>query len=142
MAIFNAQRICDLWLAVVLGFMTHTLLEFLPLFFGQSIAAESADISALPTTNWMMVAILTLPLLLVVLINLSEAVWLRYLNIAVAALFLVLNISHPMELFGQDVFAYHQLAVMLLIIVANLALVYVAWLWVKATQGSPAVQQA
>lgn len=125
------QRISTLWLVVLFGLVTHTLVEFLPLFFKDTIVADGADIAQLGTANWMVTVMMTLPLLLVTLINLTNAKWLRYLCLVIAGLFLLLNASHPMELFEAEKIAYHQLLIMLITLFANIVLVLFCWKWTK-----------
>lgn len=125
------QRISTLWLVVLFGLVTHTLVEFLPLFFKDSIAADGVDIAQLGTANWMVTVMMTLPLLLVTLINLTNAKWLRYLCLVIAGLFLLLNASHPMELFEAEEIAYHQLLIMLITLFANIVLALFCWKWTK-----------
>lgn len=125
------QRIINLWLAVLLGLITHTIVELLPLFFKDSIVAEGADIAHLNSANWMVTAMMVLPLFLITLINLTDRKWLRYLCLVIAGLFLLLNASHPMELFEAETIAYHQLVIMLCTLFANIALVLACWKWTK-----------
>lgn len=125
------QRISTLWLVVLFGLVTHTLVEFLPLFFKDTIVADGVDIAQLSTANWMVTVMMTLPLLLVTLINLTNAKWLRYLCLVIAGLFLLLNASHPMELFEAEKIAYHQLLIMLITLFANIVLVLSCWKWTK-----------
>jgi|ACQI01.1.fsa_nt_gi uncharacterized membrane protein len=132
------QKLINLWLVIVAGFIIHNMLNILPLFFDQSIAAEGADAAQIAGATWMMLVFFTLPLLMVLLIQMCNPNRIKYVNMVVAGLFLLLNVTHPMELIGQEPFAWHQLILMVFIAIVNIALAYLSWKWLreKANQES------
>lgn len=126
------QNLAILWLIMISGVVAHTLLGMLPLFFGQSIAAEGAGEADVSAALWITLAMFLLPLIIAMLLVTLKGNGLRWPNLVIAALFLLLNLTHPLELIGSDSIPWHQLVLMLFMIVLNALLVKQSWHWLKA----------
>lgn len=125
------QNLAILWLIMISGVVAHTLLGMLPLFFGQSIAAEGAGEADVSAALWITLAMFLLPLIIAMLLVTLKDNGLRWPNLVIAALFLLLNLTHPLELIGSDSIPWHQLVLMLFMIVLNALLVKQSWHWLK-----------
>lgn len=125
------QRIGVLWLIMLAGFVVHTLLGLLPVFFGQSVAMPNAQEGDLVVATWMTLATTLLPLLLAMLLVAWQGNALRWPNLIVAVLFLLLNLVHPLETLEAEVTPWHQLLLMAFMIVLGIVLVVQSWRWVK-----------
>lgn len=126
------QKISNLWFVILFGLTVHTLLSLMPLFFVPAIGPEDGTLEGVESAKWFTLILNVIPLLLVVLIQLLSAKWLKLTNFVVSALLLVMNGLHPMELFGGESVDWSQFVLMLFIFLTNLALAAQSWKWFKS----------
>lgn len=125
------QRISVLWLIMLAGLVVHTLLSLLPVFFAQSVAVPNAQESDLAAATWMTLAMMLVPLVLAMLLVILNGNTLRWPNLVFAAVFLLLNLTHPLETLEAEIVPWHQLVLMSFMIVLSAVLLAQSWRWIK-----------
>lgn len=122
-------KITHFWFVLLFGYVLHTILMMIPVFYGQSLAAEGADPEGINTAKWFNLIVYLVPMVLILMIQASSLRILRYINLLFVALFFLLNTLHPMELLGASETDWTQLILMIFIIIFNAFLIYYSWRW-------------
>lgn len=132
------SQIIVLWLMTVGGFVCHSIMDLLPLFWNQSIAVDASGTA--PASMLLMMATLSLLLPscgIFCLLPTCPKRWLLWVNTVLATVIGLFNIVHAyMELPSDNAAQY---IVMPLMIVVGLCLAWKSWQVVLPTK--PAVHQ-
>lgn len=117
-------RIIFLWLLVLVGFMLHNGYHLAELFFGIDIKIPDAN-GTVPVSAHIFKIIADLPILLLILATLYSTSRMFYRFSFVCALLLcLLNAWHFVGTVSHDVRDFSQIALLLVIFIANLILVH------------------
>lgn len=125
------NKMTNLWLLFILGGLIHTMMELLPLFFVSSIVVDGGSSEHIMPAVWFTLIMYMIPMLLILAIQFIEATWLRVINLVAAVIALLLNISHPAELFEAPEINIPQLILMSFLIVLSVLLTSQSWKWFK-----------
>lgn len=125
------SKIVNLWFLFILGGLIHTVVELLPLFFMPSIVIEGASTDGIAVATWFSIVMYLIPMTLILAIQLTEATWLRLVNLVVAVAALLLSAMHPMELFEAEELNVAQLLLMSFIVLSMIVLVAQSWCWFR-----------
>lgn len=109
-----------LWVLIVLGFLTHTLADVMPAFWGESIVAMPGGVAPKGMIAFMLILTYTLPALAILGLVYGKCKAYRIANAVLACIFGVFCILHMGE--WVDTFNPVQLAVMPLMAVIGVVL--------------------
>ena len=126
----NSTKIIALWGIILIGLIFHSLIEMTPLFFGASIAIPDATGTMPASLGWFSLVFYLIPMICIVEILYLSSAWVKISNLAVSALFLLLNTVHFVEdgIIGQNIIQ----AILLLFVLFSSVLLFVAsWKWEK-----------
>lgn len=127
------QKIVVLWLMTMCGFVCHTIMDLLPLFWGQRIAIS--DSGAAPQSMLLMMSVLSLliPVCgIFCVLSCRTGKWKKVVNVALATLIALFNIVHAcMELPSDNAAQY---VVMPMLIIIGICLAWHSYKLLKSEQ--------
>lgn len=113
------QTLALLWLTLLLGVLTHSVLGFVPMLYGGEPLKQSENLQGL---LWQLTLVFSTYLALVLALLLVESNWFKWLNMIASGFFLLSNTLHAgVHLFLSPV-EWHQ--VLLLTLVAGINAVH------------------
>lgn len=124
----NPFKIIILWSLILLGFIFHSLLATMPLFFGESITTPDATGTMPEWMNWMALAIYMIPMLMITVTLYTAAKWHTVTNLILAVLFVGINAMHLFEEFGNSGI---QTVLLSFILILSLLLILSSYRWFR-----------
>jgi len=111
------NKIIILWQLYLFGMVFHTLISLMPIFFGASVAIESATGVMPESIGWKLLVFLVLPMICITVSLFTNAKWHRLSNLVVAALFTLASLMHLINDGGSSIFQAILLSYVLVVTV-------------------------
>lgn len=125
----NQLRVIVLWGLFLLGLTFHSLLEFMPLFFGVNIAMSGATGSMPGWMNWVFLSFYLIPMICITIALFISSKWYKIINLIFAALFTFFNVYHLVEHTSEGMGV--QPVLLTYIFIASVLLTLVSYRWLK-----------
>jgi hypothetical protein len=122
------NQISSLWTAFLLGLLFHTDLGLMPLFHGQNIA-HSHDSSDISWLLWLMLAFFVPPLSAIVLSAFTATKSYRIGHFWLTVIYSFLNFAHLIADLWVSPIAWHQIALMMILVLIGILLNLVSYRW-------------
>jgi len=129
----NRTKIITLWLVFLFGMTFHSLLAFMPLFWGQSIAMSPEQIAKNPMASsmWMVLFFFLLPMIVIAVTLFIETKWYKVTNFVLSILFTLMNIWHLMGHFGETPVDPRQIVLLTFVLISGILLNIVSYRWIR-----------
>jgi hypothetical protein len=124
------NQISALWTAFLLALLFHTDLGLMPLFHGQNIA-HSHDPSDISWLLWLMLAFFVPPLCAIILCTFTASKSYRTGHFGLTVLYSLLNFAHLIADLLVSPIAWHQIALMTILVLIGILLNLVAYRWMR-----------
>ncbi len=93
----NSTKIIVLWNVILFGFIFHSLIEMMPLFFGVNIAIPEATGNMPSSMAWMSLIFYIVPMLCIAGMLYVTSSWFKILNLILSSIFVLMNAWHLIE---------------------------------------------
>jgi hypothetical protein len=129
----NRAKIITLWMVFLFGMTFHSLLAFMPLFWGGSIAMSPEQIAKNPMASsmWMVLLFFLIPMIIIVLTSFIETKWYRITNFVFTLLFTMMNIWHLTGHLGEIPVDHRQIVLLTFVLLSGVMLNIVSFKWLK-----------
>lgn len=129
----NRTKIITLWIVFLFGMTFHSLLAFMPLFWGGSIAMSPEQIAKNPMASsmWMVLLFFLLPMIIIAVTLFIEAKWYKVTNFVFTLLFTMMNIWHLIGHLGESPVDPCQIVLLTFVLISGILLNVVSYRWIK-----------
>lgn len=129
----NRAKIITLWVVFLFGMTFHSLLAFMPLFWGGSIAMSPEQIAKNPMASsmWMVLFFFLMPMIVIAVTLFIEAKWYRITNFVFTLLFTMMNIWHLIGHFGESPVDPCQIVLLTFVLISGILLNIVSLKWIR-----------
>lgn len=129
----NRAKIITLWVVFLFGMTFHSLLAFMPLFWGGSIAMSPEQIAKSPMASsmWMVLLFFLLPMIIIAITLFIEAKWYKVTNFVLSILFTLMNIYHLIGHFGETSVDPRQIVLLTFVLISGILLNIVSYRWIR-----------
>ncbi|WP_424777182.1 hypothetical protein [Porphyromonas endodontalis] len=122
-------KLSFLWVAIVAGMSSHSLMDVMPLFWNADIAISNDGVAPVSMLVMMAIVSYTLPITGLLLSLYAVKRCYKMVHFCLAALLALFCTAHSTELIFS--FELQQLFIHLMLVILSITLVYEAWKWYK-----------
>lgn len=126
-------KVAVLWIVIMCGYAFHTLADFMPLFWQESISVSDSGVAPRDMMAFIMALSYFVPVCGIILSIIIKWGWAVMVNLILSLLMLLFNVFHTLELLELNPV---QLPVLPIILIINVVLCFTLWKGIKADQNS------
>jgi len=134
------SKIPNLWMLIAIGLFLHSFMYLLPLFYGESVAVLNPRENGLTYLTWLILICILLPMMMILILQLSQRPSVLWINFALSLPFLLLNVGHPFENLAVDQVAWDQVLLQIFIAISSIVLTLFSFKWARDSGNTRALE--
>jgi hypothetical protein len=141
MSVSKQEKIIALWIVFLFGTVFHTQLALMPLLHNESVAMPNAQGRMPAFESWLMLGFFVLPAIAIVMTAFNNSRRYRLLHFCMSVFFTVINFIHFVFDLSMQPIAWHQIVLVLLLLVNSVLLNIVSLQWLRERTKSPKLRK-